>query len=109
MFGKRKAPPGQTVPEKDKALGARLVAPDLLEVGSDKREQPGRDSVIAYLMSAYAEPGGRLHARLHIETLLSAVGALAGFAAQVAVRAMAADQGVPIEKVMLEVQVKDGS
>lgn len=107
MFGKRKAPPpGETLP------GAREAGEGLVKIGgvrdpaSNEPETagPARQEIVEYLLAAYKDDRG-----IHVETVLSGVGGLAGFAAQMAVRkGMTAATGLPVEKLLVDVGAKDG-
>ena len=106
MFGKRKATSPENLP------GARDAGPGLVEIGGVRDPKsaepatagPARDEIVQYLLAAYKDARG-----IHVETVLSAAGALAGFAAQMAIRkGMAPKTGVPAEKILVTVGGKDG-
>ena len=107
MFGKRKAPSG---PEN--LPGERAAGQGLVEIGGVRDPKsaepatagPARAEVAQYLLAAYKDARG-----IHVETVLSAAGALAGFAAQMAIRkGMAPKMGLPAEKILVTVGGKDG-
>ena len=107
MFGKRKAAAGL-----EGLAGERPAGPGLVEIGGVRDPKsaepatagPARAAIVQYLLAAYKDDRG-----IHVETVLSAAGALAGFAAQMAIRkGMAPASGIPVEKLLINVGGKDG-
>lgn len=106
MFGKRKvAPAGDTLP------GARSAGPGLTTIGGVRdpgctepaTAGPARREIVQYLLDAYKDERG-----VHAETVLSCIGALAGFAAQMAVRKGMATSEHPVQSLLMSVECKSG-
>lgn len=68
-----------TVGRQPEFPGSRLIAPNVMQFGKGG-EQPGAQNVAKFLMDHYRDAQG-----ISAETILSAAGALAGFAAQQAI------------------------
>jgi len=65
---------------------------------------PAKDEVLRYLLSDYRDEHG-----IHAETLLSAIGSLAGFSAQMVIRrAVLEPAGIPVERALAVLRGGDG-
>jgi hypothetical protein len=85
-----------------RAPARRIGSALMLPIDPD-REIAGR-SVAAVLMAKQIKQSGEIHA----ETLLTEIGALAGFAAQMSIRkAMIAEQGLDPDSILVEVVTKN--
>ena len=81
--------------------GARRVTPDVIEFGDGQSTADGATRIVSYLNDAYRGQGS--------ETLLSAAGALAGFAAQQALwEALVRPGKVSAEKLFMRVTTTSG-
>jgi hypothetical protein len=117
-FGKRQVPPGHANPppgptaaarsaaaamaEPPEFPSARRVTPNLIEFGDgESTTADGATRIVNFLTDAYCDQGS--------ETLLSAAGALAGFAAQQALwEALVRPGKVSAEKLFMRVTTKSG-
>jgi hypothetical protein len=87
-FGKRSGgpsgppqPPSASAPPSSALPGSRRIAPNLIELGKGETDPAGgTDRIVRFLLDAYGDKHG-----VNAETVLSAAGALAGFAAQEAI------------------------
>ena len=114
-FGKRPGPlPGPQTPppappsapaaaEAPEFPGARQVAPDLIAFGNGEPAD-GVARLVGYLSDAYRDERG-----VHAETILSAAGALAGFAAQQALwEGVVRPRKLTAKQVFMRVTTKSG-
>jgi hypothetical protein len=82
-FGKRPdrpAAPADADAPQPEFSGAKPAGPGAIQIGDGGGSQKGAERVAQFLVDAYRDERG-----VHAETVLSAVGALAGFAAQEAI------------------------
>lgn len=107
----RTAGRGAVAPEVEQDVSARASAEALEQALLDReREDPlvrakiGAKEVTHHLLEAMKSDRG-----VHIESLLCAIGSLAGYACQASVRASANMRGIPAQKFMHTVQTADGA
>jgi hypothetical protein len=84
-FGKRpgtsQLPPTASAPPPSALPGSRRIGPNLVELGKGEADPAGAAArIVRYLLDTYNDQHG-----VNAETVLSATGALAGFAAQEAI------------------------
>jgi hypothetical protein len=117
-FGKRQVPPGHTNPPKrpvgqpapqshaamaepPEFAGARRITADVIEFGDGQSTADGATRIASFLSAEYSGQSS--------ETILSAAGALAGFAAQQALwEALVRPGKVSAEKLFMRVETKSG-
>ena len=119
-FGKRKTPPGQPNPPSERPTaqsappspsaamaeppefpGARRVTPDVIEFGDGEPTADGATRITSFLNQEYRGQGW--------ETILSAAGALAGFAAQQALwEGLVRPGKASAEQLFMRVTTKSG-
>lgn len=94
--------PAAAMAEPPEFPGSRRLTPDLLEFGDGKQAADGVARIVSFLTDAYRDVPGP-------ETILSAAGALAGFAAQEALWEGIVRPGkMPVQQVFMRVETKSG-